>query len=459
MGDSLTRRKRFSFTPEGGMFSGRALAALILPLIVEQFLAVLVGMADTVMVTATGENAVSAVSLVDTLNVLLIQVFSAMGAGGAIIAAQYLGHKDLPNACDASKQLMLSSLILSTLVAVPVAIFRGPMLGLIYGRLDEDILRQAEDYLLLSALSYPFLALYNGGVGLLRAMGNSKSSMWTSLVMNLINIAGNALLIYGCGLGVVGAGAASLLSRAVSALIILKLLFNPHLPAHLEKHKGWRLEWGMIRRIMQVGVPNGLENGLFQVGKLVIAGVLAALPASMIAANAICNSVSSVVNIPGNAMALASITVIGQCMGAGDVRQARAYGNRMLGLMYASVFPTNLLLLLFPAFFAGIFNISPAGTEASIEIMRLYAIFSIILWTPSFGLPNLLRAAGDARYTMAVSMVSMLVLRLGMCYLMVYAMDLGLLGIWLAMFADWAARAAFFVTRYLNGKWLRHKLI
>lgn len=455
----IKRKIEKLFVPEGGRFTGQMLIALILPLVAEQFLAIMVGIADTVMVNATGENAVSAVSLVDTLNVLLIQVFSAMGGGGSVVAAQYLGRGDRREACAAGKQLLISSLAISLVIALPCIFLRSNILNALYGGVEDDIMRQAETYFLLSALSYPVLALYNGGVGLLRAMGNSRTSMYSSVIMNVINIAGNAVLIYGFKMGVAGAGIASLVSRAVSAFIILRLLLKPTWPIHIEDPLDLKPDMKMIKRITAIGVPNGLENSLFQVGKLIIARILATLPFALIAANAVTNSISGCVNIPGSAVALASLTVIGQCAGAGDDIQAKAYGKRLTLMMLLVELPTNILLFLFPGLIAGVFTLSPEAMSATVGLLRGYGIVCIFLWTPSFGLPSVLRAAGDVRFSMIVSMVSMLALRLGCSYLFVYVFGWSLTGIWSAMYCDWAARSAMFLLRFRSGKWLEHKVI
>ena len=448
-----------------GPFSTKALAALILPLIAEQFLAVLVGMADTAMVSgvdATG-SAVAAVSTVDTLNVLFINLFTAMSAGGAVVAAQYLGHGDRKNACAAAKQLMLSTLLLAALVTAAITVFHRPIIDLMDDGHDAATLNQSYVYLLITAFSYPFLGIYNGGVGLLRAMGNSKASMWTSIAMNIINIGGNALLIHPCGLGVAGAGISTLLSRVISAVIILKVMFNPTMPIHLDsprRQKGYfRLDFSMIRRIFRVGVPNGLENSLFQVGKVLIMGIITAFPTAIRAANGICNSISSVVNIPGSAIGLATIAVIGQLIGAGKKDEAMRYGRKLTALMYLCILPTNLVLLLIPEKAVALLNLTAEGVPTAVTILRLYALLSIFTWVPSFGMPNILRAAGDARFTMAVSVVSMLVLRLGASYLLVYGFGLSLLGVWIAMHMDWAARGVCFIVRFARGKWLEKKVI
>ncbi len=449
-------------TPERP-FSRRALTALILPLIAEQFLAVLVGMADTAMVSAVGDSAVAAVSTVDTLNVLFINLFSAMSAGGAVVAAQYLGHGDRKNACASARQLMMSTLVLATLVTALIVSFHRPIIGLMDDGRDASTLNQSYTYLLITAFSFPFLGVYNGGVGLLRAMGNSKASMYTSIAMNVINIGGNALLIHGFGLGVAGAGISTLLSRVVSALVILRVLFNDSMPIHLEvprRHEpAYRPDMRMIRRIFRVGIPNGLENSLFQVGKVLIMGIITTFPTAIRAANGICNSVSGVVNIPGSAIGLATITVIGQLIGAGKKEEAKRYGKKLAGLMYLAVLPLNVVLFFTAEPVVRLFSLSEAGIPVAAQIERLYAVCSILTWVPSFGMPNILRAAGDAKYTMAVSMVCMLVLRLGASYLLVYGFGLSLLGVWIAMHLDWVARGVCFIVRFSRGKWLEKKVI
>lgn len=446
-----------------GTFSRKALVALILPLIAEQFLAVMVGMADTAMVSGVGESAVAAVSTVDTVNLLFIQLFTAMSAGGAVVAAQYLGRGEQKNACNAAKQLMLSTLILSLTIALLTIVFHRQVISLLDDGSDPDTLRQSYTYLLITACSYPFLGIYNGGVGLLRAMGNSKSSMYTSITMNIINIGGNLILIHPCGLGVAGAGIATLLSRAVSSIIILWIMFHRQMPIHLDppRHSPhyFRLDFPMIRRIFRVGIPNGLENSLFQVGKVLIMGIITTFPTAIRAANGICNSISSVVNIPGSAIGLASIAVIGQLIGADKKEEAKRYGKKLMGLMYLGVFPLNLALIFVAEPIVRVFQLSEEGVAAALEVLMLYSTLSIFTWVPSFGLPNILRAAGDARFTMVVSIISMLVLRVGASYLLVYGLGMSLLGVWVAMHADWIARGVCFLIRFFRNRWLEKKVI
>ena len=442
-------------------FTAKQLTRLIIPLVIEQFLAVLVGMADTVMVAGVNEYATSAVSTVDTLNNLLINLFSAMGAGGAVVAAQYLGHGEHKNACKAAKLLLYASLVVSLVIAMLAAPLRGAIIEGFYGSLNGQTKEMCKTYLLLSALSYPFLGIYNGGVGILRAQGDSRSSMISSTIMNAINICGNVLLIGPCGLGVAGAGIASLVSRGVCALIIMRILLRNKLPIHLEEplHPEW--DRRMLGRILAIGLPSGAENSLFQVGKLIIMVIITRLPAAMIAANAAVNSLSGFPNIPGSAVGLAAITVIGQCVGAGNFAQARRYGKKLQLIIFLSILPLNVIIFVFCPLFLGLFGLerTPGAYEAALQVEKIYCVLSVISWMPSFGLPNILRAAGDARYTMTVSIISMLVLRVGLSFVLVDLFHLQILGVWLAMHADWICRGICFILRFRGKKWLEHRVI
>ena len=409
------------------MFSEQDLRRLIIPLVIEQFLALFIGMADTVMVSTVSESAVSAISLVDSINVLLIQLFSAMATGGSVVAAQYLGRRDNQSACNAAKQLMYVSTLLAAALGVVAIVFANPLLTLCFGTLPEDTLAYCRTYLYLSAVSYPALALYNGGAALLRAMNNSKASMYTSLMMNVFNVGGNALLIYGLNMEVAGAGTASLLARMLGAGIMVWLLLNRSAPIHLIH-------------------PMRPEPD----GPMIV---------SIIAANAISNNIASLCNLPGTAIGLAIVTVVGQCVGAGDVRQARYYANRLILLVYGFTIAVDVVLFIFARPLAGIFNLSPEALDASEEVLRWYAVAAAIFWPASFTVPNALRAAGDARFTMGVSVSCMWVFRIGTSYLLVYSFDMGLLGIWVAMFIDWVVRGAFFVTRYLGSRWLTKRVV
>lgn len=445
--------------PETQLFTNQSLMKLVGPLIVEQLLAVAIGMADTVMVASVGEHAVSAISLVDAINFLIIQVFSALATGGAVVAAQYLGSRDRKGAIHTAKQLTYSVTGIAVVLCALTMAFNAPLLRWIYGALEGRVMAGAQTYLYLSAASYPFLALYNSGAALFRSMGNSKVSMVISLVVNGVNVAGNAILIYGFGMGVAGAGIASLASRILAAVVVTLLLCHKNNPIFLDRPFQFEFRPGTIRRILKVGVPNGLENGIFQVGKLIVAGVVSTFGTATIAANAICSTISSFVCIPGTAIGLALITVVGQCMGAGRPQEAARNVKKLMCGTYALIALLNLLLFVLAEPVARLFNLSEEAVGISVRILQSYALFSAVIWPAAFPFPNALRAAGDAKFTMWVSVISMFVFRVGLCYLLTGPLNMGLMGVWLAMYVDWIGRAACFVPRFLSGKWKRHSVI
>ena len=423
------------------LFPRRQLTALLLPLIAEQALSVTIGLADTLMVSSVGEAAVSGVSLVDSFNTLMIQVMSALATGGAVVTSQYIGHREPKNAKAAAAQILFVLASFSLVVAAVVAVGRHAILRGIFGSIDADVMRYAETYFLLSALSYPFIGLYNAGAALFRAQGNSKISMLSSLVMNVVNIGGNAVLIYGFGMGVMGAALASLVSRAIACAVVLYLLQKPGCA-------------------LRVGIPAGIENGMFQIGKLSVSSLTSTLGTAAIAANAVANTTTTFLNIPANAVGMAALTVVGQCLGAGEKEQAVYYSRRLMLTAYCGAWVMNLSAFFFANRFAvSLFNLSPEAQAMALDIMVWFNIVSLFVWPSSFTLPNILRAAGDARFTMTVSIVSMWAFRVGFCYLAVLCFGGGLLSIWMGMYLDWVFRSLCFYLRFRRGSWLEQSVI
>ena len=446
--------------PQAPMFTKRALFTLIWPLLLEQTLSVTMGMADTLMVAGVGEAAVSSVSLVDSLNILIIQILSALATGGAVIASQYLGRKDTENAGRSAAQLY-SVLGLSTVaMGILCMLLSRPILRGVFGSIDEDVMRFAQQYFLISAVSYPFIGLYNAGAALFRAQGNSKISMLSSLVMNVVNIGGNAVLIYGFKMGVMGAALASLVSRAIACFAVLYLLQKPDCPLRVDGLRALAPKARLIRQILRVGIPAGIENGMFQIGKLSVSSLTSTLGTAAIAANAVANTTTTFLNIPANAVGMAALTVVGQCLGAGEKDQAVYYSRRLMLFAYCGAWFMNLSAFLFANKFAlGLFSLSPEAYAMALEVMVWFNIVSLFIWPSSFTMPNILRAAGDARFTMTVSIVSMWAFRVGFCYLCVLAFHGGLLAIWMGMYLDWAFRSLCFFVRFVRGKWLEQNVI
>lgn len=451
------------------LFTNQALKRLLIPLAIEQLLLMTVGMADTMMVTTAGESVVSAVSLVDNINMLIINIFSALSTGGAVVVAQYLGRQEAENARSAAKQLLYVALLTALSLMGAALLFRARILRLLFGDISQDVMDSALVYFLLTAAAYPFIAVYNAGAALFRAMGNSKVSMFNSLIVNIINITVNAVLIYGFGMGAAGAGIGTLVSRIAAAAIIGVMITRPTLQVYVEDLRHPRLQWRMVRAILGVGVPAGIENGMFQVGKLLVLrlvtsfdiGANLAVQGSAVAANAICNSIGGFVNVPGQAVGLSMVTVVGQCMGAGDHAQAVGYTKKLMKISYLSMGISCLILFVAAPALLPLFNLTPATAAIAIVVVRFNAAFAATFWPMSFTLPNALRAAGDTRFTMMVSLLSMWICRIGMSYLLgpSWGLGLGLLGVWLAMFSDWIVRGAVFLTRFCRGKWKNHHVI
>ncbi len=441
------------------LFTRKSLAKLIVPLIFEQLLNVTIGMVDTIMVASCGEAAVSGISLVDSINILLINIFSALASGGAVVTAQYIGKGDTEQGCESANQLVIAVIAVSAVISAAALLFRPLILRAIFGAIEPEVMDNALIYFMISAFSYPFLALYNAGAALFRSMGNSKLSLYTSLVMNLINISGNALLIYGFGLGVLGAALATLISRICASVFMFVMIVNPHNPVHVHHLFPLRVNWKMVKNILRIGIPNGLENSMFQIGKVLVSSLIASFGTVAIAANAVASNIASMQVIPGSAIGLALITVVGQCVGAREYKQAREYTFKLMLVNIASVGLTSLIVCLNVSRIAGWYHLTSDTASLAAQLMIIHGIFAPCIWTPSFSLPNALRAANDVKFTMVVSILSMWFCRIMLSYILGRYMNLGLIGVYIAMICDWAVRAICFIWRFWRGKWMQKQYI
>lgn len=439
------------------MFTKKDLIRLIIPLIIEQILGVTIGIADSVMVASVGEAAVSGISLVDTINILLINIFSALASGGAVVAAQYLGRRDTENANIAAGQLLMTTTMMSLGIMLICLIGSSGALRLIFGTIEPEVMSSAKTYFWISAISYPFLAVYNGGAALFRSMRNSKISMLTSVVMNIINVVGNAVFIFVFHMGVLGAGLATLIARAAGAVAMVWMLRNDRNPIYVRSWKLFKVRMSMIRNILRIGVPNGMENGMFQIGKILVSSLIASFGTAAIAANAVANSLVCLEYIPGSAMGLAMITVIGQCIGAKEYDQAKKYTYQLMGMTMIGMAALSIIIALLVKPLVGIYNLSPEAMNTAKQLIVLHSICCMLFWPQSFTLPNALRAANDAKYTMIISIISMWTFRIGLSYLLGRYFGMGVVGVWTAMIVDWVFRGTVFVIRFLSGKWRLQK--
>lgn len=444
---------------QGTLYSNAELTRLILPLIMEQLLAILVGMLDTVMISGVGEAAVSGVSLVDNINILLIQLFAALATGGAVVAGHSLGQKNREQAGRAAWQLVLFLLYSSAVTTIILVGGHSYILRVVFGQVEQEVMDSAATYLIITGLSICPLALYNGCAALFRAMGDSRTTMCISLLMNLINLVGNAILIFLCGMGVAGAAIATLAARTVAALLIFALMLNENREIHFKGRLTPHMDFTLIKKILYIGIPNGMENSLFQLGKLLLLSLVSTFGTSAIAANAVCGSITNFNILPGMAIGMALLSVSSVCIGAGEIGQVRYYTKKMMRLTWIAISFISLIMMAGAPLFVKIYHLTPETATLAVQVIRFHAFMCMVSWVPSFSLPNTLRAAGDVVWTMIIAIVSMWTFRIITAYIFSYAFHLGLIGIWIAMTIDWTFRAICYMLRYRGSKWetIMHK--
>ncbi len=433
-------------------FSNQDLRRLIVPLIIEQLLAITVGLCDSLMVSQVGEAAISAVSLVDSVNVLLVNAFAALATGGAVIAGQYLGRREMEKAGHSGAQLLLFMMEASLLVMALFYLGKGFILHVVFGQVEPDVAAYADTYFVIVEASIPFLAVYSAGAALFRMMGNSQISMWVSLLMNLINVGGNAWLIFGMGMGVEGVAIPTLVSRMFAATAILVLLRRKDLPLKIDrftlKHDPY-----VVKNILRFGVPNGMESSMFQLGKILLLSTVSVLGTASVAANAIGNTFATFHCMPGLAIGLAMVTVVSRCVGAGDIGKARFYTKKLMKLTYLFMGICIAITLIAMSPVLRLYNVSQEAENYARQIIWFHGIAGAVFWPMAFALPNALRAAGDTRFTLAASSISMWTMRVGFGILLGRFWGMGVVGIWVAMFFDWLLRIALFVPRFHGHKW------
>ena len=436
------------------LFSTRALVRLIIPLIIEQSLAILVGMCDGIMVSSVGEAAISGVSLVDMINNVVLNLFAALATGGAVVTSQYLGARNRNAARDSAGQLVTMALFFGLLVMGASLLFSRGLLKLFFGAIADDVMAAGLVYFRITALSFPFIALYNAGAAIFRSVGNSKLSMKVSMLMNLLNVGGNALCIYGLKMGVAGVAVPTLVSRAVAAVVILGLASGKGQELAISRGNLLPLRPKMMGKILHIGIPSAFENSLFQLGRVIVVSMIALFGTSQTSANAVANNLDAVGVIIGQAMGLAMVTVVGRCIGAGDTKQAEYYTKKLMLWVYLYQGALNIILMIFVGPLIGLYrSLSPETVALARILVLTHQGFAVLLWPASFVLPNALRAANDVRFTMVVSIASMAILRVGASWVLCVHFGMGAVGVWIAMVLDWICRTAFFVGRMVSGKW------
>lgn len=450
---------KYNNKAQGTMFDSAQLRQLIYPLIIEQVLAITVGMVDTIMISYAGEAAMSGVSLVDMINNLLISIFAAIATGGAVVISQYLGSRDKDNASRAASQLVTVATVIAVGFMILSVLGNRFILTLLFGSIEADVMESASIYFLISAWSYPFLAVFNACAAIYRSMGNAKISMQISAGMNLFNAVGNAILIFGFSMGAAGAALSTFAARVLGAITILVLATGSANEVRVKYRELLRWEKGMVKRILHIAIPSGVENGLFQLGRVLVVSIIALFGTAQIAANAVANTLDSMGCIAGQAMNLAMITVVGQCMGAGDKEQAVYYTKRLWKLTYMITMVVNAIILLGLPLILKCFSLSPEAYRYAYILVMIHDGMAIFLWPTAFTMPNALRAAGDVKFCMFISIFSMVVFRILFSVILGIGLGWGAIGVWVAMVFDWIFRSSLFVWRFVQGKWLEYKVI
>lgn len=460
---------------EEAMFTRRDLINLIIPMFIELFLSTTIGMADTIMVSNVGETVVSGVALVDSLNILLINIFAAIATGASVVIAQYIGFNDRKSANLVAVQSIIASFLFAGVIMIVCIITGDNMLVILFGKSEQAVLDNASIYFLLSVISYPFLAVQNTCSAIFRAVRSSKVAMYVSLLMNIINISGNAILIFGFGMGAAGAATATLISRVTGSVIMVVLLtdrkrivnirrfFSRNMRFAIFGHTVhlpiFEIRFDILKNVFKIGIPAGIETVIFQLGKVITQNYVTGFGTASIAANAIAGNIFTLTNMPGAALNLAIVTIVGQCVGASKFKEAKSYifNITVIGALLLTATGIVTYIVLNPAL--TLYGLSGESMQIAKQLLTYNCFAQAIFWTPSFILPNGLRASGDVKYTMVVSITTMWVFRVFLGYVMAVPMQMGAVGVWISMFIDWIFRGIFFSIRFASNKWMTKKLI
>lgn len=443
---------------ENILFDNRTLFWLLLPIIIEQFLNSLMGLADTMMVSTVGSEAIAAVALIDAINNLVMQIFVAMAAGAAIICSQCIGSGDKEKSNQSAEQVVLTVFVISLSITVFCILGGKQLLHKYAGTVETSVMENALIYFRITAISYPFLALFSAGAAFYRASGNSKFPTKISVVSNVMNVTGNALFIYGFKWGVAGAAYATLLSRVFCTVVIFYCLRKPRQTIVIKDYLKIRPNMPLILAIMAIGIPSGIENGMFQFGKLAVQSTVSTMGTIAMSAQAMTNIFENVNGIFGNSVGIGLMTVVGQCIGASRKEEAKYYIVKLMKIAGIGTLVSCLLVLAITKPVTWLAGMEIEAAQMCFELVIAMTIVKPFIWVGAFGLPYGLRAAGDVKFSMIASVSIMWGCRVALGIFLVKMFHFGLMGVWIGMFADWIVRSVIFTVRFVNGKWLHHKI-
>lgn len=433
------------------MFSKKQIFNILWPLLVEQLLTVLVGMIDVLMVASLGEDAVSGVALVDSLNLLFIQMLFALTAAGTVAAARFFGARDYERLGKTFGQLLFITVSFTAVIMIIMVIGRRAILGFLFGKIEAEVMDNALIYMVYTAISIPFLAGFNSGSAMFRAVGNTRISMLISMFMNGLNIVGNAICIFGLGMGVEGVAIPTLISRASAAVLIFWLYQKKIDYGRIKGLKSFKPDGKIIKSILSIGIPNSIESGIFQFGKVMLQSLVSTLGTPSIAGFAVASNLVTYLYLPGNALGAGTMTIVGQCLGAGEKKQAKGYASKLIILNYMILAVFCTIMILGREFFVGCYNLSGEAAMYAGDLIFAHCV-AMVLWPIAFLTPYYFRTIGKATFTMWVAVVTMWLFRIGCAYLFVLVFKMNVLGIWYAMFCDWLVRFAIYIVAFKRAK-------
>lgn len=441
------------------LFSNRDLRILLIPLVIEQILNALMGTVDTMMVSNVSSSAISAVSLVDSINVLVIQVFSALAAGGTIICSQYMGQKDIKNATKTAQQLVMIVTVISVIITAICVVGQVPILGLVFGQVEASVMRDSEIYFLYTALSFPFIGIFNAGSSVFRAQENTRLPMVVSVISNVMNVMGNAILIFGFHMGVAGAAISTLVSRVFCAVVIMWYLRMPRQEIVVRDYLKIRPHGKRIKMLLAVGIPTGIENGMFQFGKLAIQSTVSTLGTAAIAAQAMTNILENMNGIAAMGIGIGLMTIVGECIGAGRRDEAIYYTKKLSWIAEVVVVVSCILVYLLTEGITKVGGMEPESAKLCLFMMGWITVVKPLVWVLAFIPAYGMRAAGDVKFSMILSCISMWICRVSLCIFLCRVMGFGPIAVWIGMFTDWTVRGIVYMIRFHNRKWMDHQVI
>lgn len=436
---------------------------LAIPIMIEQTFVMLLGTFNTMMAGHIGEEAVSAIGMVDSINNMFISFFAALSVGATVVVAQQIGQEKPKKANETAKQAIISGVIVALTITILLWIFRLQLINKLYGSAEELVKVNAKLYLEFTLLTYPFIAIEQIANGILRGCGDTKTPMKITMFMNVINIILGYVLIFGLdflnipSFGITGAALAIAIARLVGTLLIMIVLFRGSKIIKLKKIFPFKFDFKIQKDIFNIGIPAGMEQVIFNTGKLIVQVFIVTMGTTSIAANAIGNSIAIIINVPGNALCLAATTLVGQYVGRDDIKGAK---NTLIYLVkFGTIALVTLGILFIPIapWLSSLYTDSQEVINLSSKLIATNGI-ALIAWSMSFILSSGLKGAGDTRYTMLTAFIGMWIFRIFIGYILGIILNFGLVGIWIAMYIDWFVRGTMYCVRLKGNKWIAHRI-